>query len=117
MTLLYITLNDIDYYNNTICEFRHMCVYSILVYQHNVLNDERSTARHLPCFQVYVLSEQDACVPPRREAFRRGVGALLVTVDANAPRHGALHRATAGATGVFPSPSFTWEQLEERRDR
>ena len=72
-------------------------------------------ARHPPCFQVYVLSEHDACVLPRLEALRRGVGALLVTVDANAPRHGALHRATAGATGVFPEPSFTWQQLEELR--
>lgn len=34
-------------------------------------------------------------------------------MDANAPRHGALHRATAGATGVFPSPSFDWEKLKE----
>jgi hypothetical protein len=63
--------------------------------------------RHPPPFQVYVLANDDGSSRQQLDtALALGVGALVVTVDANAPRHGALHRATAGATGVFPSPSF-----------
>eukprot|EP00438_Fugacium_kawagutii_P030211 Skav209849 [mRNA] locus=scaffold980:56695:62829:- [translate_table: standard] len=61
---------------------------------------------------VSVLSD-DSAADQLQLALSLGVSALVVTVDANAPRHGALHRATAGATGVFPSPSFDWEKLKE----
>lgn len=80
------------------------------------LEEVFKAARHPPPFQVYVLANDDGSSRQQLDtALALGVGALVVTVDANAPRHGALHRATAGATGVFPSPSFDWTMLEELR--
>eukprot|EP00435_Cladocopium_sp_Y103_P020889 s510_g5.t1 len=80
------------------------------------LEEVWKAARHPPPFQVYVLANDDGSSRQQLDtALSLGVGALVVTVDANAPRHGALHRATAGATGVFPSPSFDWKALEQLR--
>lgn len=73
-----------------------------------------SYPRRPPAFQVYILSDGSSR-GPLDLALRLGVGALVITVDANAPRHGALHRATAQSTGVFPSHSFNWEELKELR--
>eukprot|EP00434_Breviolum_minutum_P010638 symbB.v1.2.009384.t1/scaffold595.1/size183375/6 len=67
-----------------------------------------------PAFQVYILSDGSSR-GPLDLALRLGVGGVVITVDANAPRHGALHRATAQSTGVFPSHSFNWEELKELR--
>ena len=66
-------------------------------------------------FQFYLLGDEDASIKRLHEAVALGASAIIVTVDANAPRKGALFRATAGATGVFPSPRLSWDRLAELR--
>ncbi|CAJ1442434.1 unnamed protein product [Effrenium voratum] len=48
---------------------------------------------------------------------RLKASAVVITVDANAPRKGSFHRATTQATGVFPSPKLDWRKLLELRRR
>ena len=64
-------------------------------------------------FQFYLLGDEASSIERLHEAIALGASAIVVTVDANAPRKGALFRATAGATGVFPSPRLSWSRLAE----
>jgi len=64
-------------------------------------------------FQFYLLGDEVSSIERLQEAISLGASAIVVTVDANAPRKGALFRATAGATGVFPSPRLSWSRLAE----
>jgi len=71
--------------------------------------------QHLP-FQFYLLNDEKHSFEALREALALGASAVVVTVDANAPRMGAFRASTAGSTGgLFPSPSLTWRRLAEIR--
>ncbi|CAK9106810.1 unnamed protein product [Durusdinium trenchii] len=74
-------------------------------------------SKHSQAFQIYLLTNDENFAMPAglAEALRLGVNALVLTVDANAPRHGALHRFTSAGTGVFPSPLLDWEKFKEMR--
>mmetsp|Transcript_53465 Transcript_53465/g.124528 ORF Transcript_53465/g.124528 Transcript_53465/m.124528 type:complete len:355 (+) Transcript_53465:29-1093(+) len=66
-------------------------------------------------FQFYLLGDEETSMERLQEAVTLGASSIIVTVDANAPRRGALFRSTAGATGVFPSPRLSWARLAELR--
>lgn len=67
-------------------------------------------------FQFYLLGDEEDSMRRLREAITLGATAVVVTVDANAPRRGSFSAATQASTGVFPSPKLTWQRLADIRD-
>lgn len=64
-------------------------------------------------FQFYMLGDEGDSIERLQEALRRGVNAVVVTVDANAPRSGAFRAVTGSLAGAFPSTALTWERLAD----
>eukprot|EP00931_Biecheleriopsis_adriatica_P050893 TRINITY_DN29493_c0_g1_i1.p1 TRINITY_DN29493_c0_g1~~TRINITY_DN29493_c0_g1_i1.p1 ORF type:complete len:267 (+),score=45.50 TRINITY_DN29493_c0_g1_i1:62-862(+) len=67
-------------------------------------------------FQYYLLGDEAESCERLRQALASGASAVVVTVDANAPRQGSFRQSTAvAAAGVFPSPRLSWAKLAEIR--
>ncbi|CAJ1328668.1 unnamed protein product [Effrenium voratum] len=68
-------------------------------------------------FQLYLFTDEEESFAALARAIELKASAVVITVDANAPRKGSFHRATTQATGVFPSPKLDWRKLLELRRR
>ena len=66
-------------------------------------------------FQLYLVADEPETFRRLRLALDHGASAVVVTVDANAPRQGAFANSTMSTVGAFPSPKLTWARLEDRR--
>lgn len=64
-------------------------------------------------YQFYLLGNNKGSMIKLQEAVRLGCSAVVITVDNNAPRQGALLSSTQETSNVFPDPRFTWDILEE----
>lgn len=66
-------------------------------------------------FQYYLMTDEEESTESLQEAIELGARAVVVTVDANAPRGGSFGRATQTSIGTYPSPYLTWERLADLR--
>lgn len=64
-------------------------------------------------YQFYLLGDNEDSIVKLKTAMRCGCTAVVITVDNNAPRKGALFASTQATSNVFPDPTFTWGRLEE----
>eukprot|EP00933_Yihiella_yeosuensis_P003696 TRINITY_DN10686_c0_g1_i6.p1 TRINITY_DN10686_c0_g1~~TRINITY_DN10686_c0_g1_i6.p1 ORF type:complete len:368 (+),score=75.48 TRINITY_DN10686_c0_g1_i6:71-1174(+) len=74
-----------------------------------------AVSQRLP-YQAYLLTDEEESFERLKEAIQLGASAVVVTVDANAPRGESFRRSTQASTGVMPSPLLSWSRLAEITD-
>ena len=63
-------------------------------------------AHHALPFQFYLLGDNRDSLQKLADAVALGCSAVVITVDANAPRKGSLLSSTQATSGVSPKPTF-----------
>lgn len=75
-----------------------------------------SSAEGPLAYQFYLIhGQKERSFELLREALGHGATAVVVTVDVNAPRWGALNQLSNAVVGKKPTHDFTWDTLEEVR--